>query len=80
MTNPYDAMFFGSMYYCTKQNKYINAHGRLKGLTEQREMTGRQIHHVNLSKEMCPLFCPVPFLFSFSINDGQPPLPLHLKP
>lgn len=67
MTNPYDAMVFGGMYYCTKQINILMPTGEVERLTEQQETTSRQIHHGDLSKEMRPLFCPLPSYSAFQL-------------
>lgn len=41
--------------------------GGAERLTEQGEMTSRQIHHGNLSKVMHPQFCPLPFYSAFQL-------------
>lgn len=67
MTNPYDAMVFGGMYYCAKQINILMPTGEVERLTEQRETTSRQIHHGDLSKEMRPQFCPLPSYSAFQL-------------
>lgn len=67
MTNPYDAMVFGGMYYCAKQINILILAGEVERLTEQREMTSRQIHHADLSEEMDPQFCPLPSYSAFQL-------------
>lgn len=67
MTNPYDAMVFGGMYYCAKQINILMPTGEVERLTEQRETTTRQIHHGDLSKEMRPQFCPLPSYSAFQL-------------
>lgn len=67
MTNPYDAMVFGGMYYRAKQINILMPTGEVERLTEQRETTSRQIHHGDLSKEMRPQFCPLPSYSAFQL-------------
>lgn len=67
MTNPYDAMVFGGMYYCAKQINILTSAGEMERLTGQQETTRRQIHHGDLSKQMRPQFGPLRSYSAFQL-------------